>query len=413
MSQLHEFYRYAVPGERLARYHHGSHQQQVRYLPGLEVRTGEQQHLLMIKAGNSHIYLDGSQRISHFNLADRLGSLSGVVDEQATLVSRETWYPFGGTASWLTGVQASAALKFRRYVGKERDATGLIYFGWRCYVPWEMRWLNCDPAGTVDGLNLFRMVRNNPLTLRDSEGLSPIALPELTYYPLLLDAIESLEHLSFGIKRTLSAATEAKLGMQLDCRYFDEVRDRVTEKLNEAALPWQKETFWTTVMEARKIVNDAENYEYGSPLNEEGGHVHLSAYLKGLPVSVAPPTTLSLQSMARDVITSQLAANAQRGFESQKDLHIAFIQNQISLFSQQATQQQPDLLEGHTPSGHPPLNITGFNDILSAHRDLNFATYDTGAFDHEQVPNEENIQDFIQVEFVRYELANKIALLTH
>lgn len=170
MSQPHEFYRYAAPGERQAKYHHASHQQQVRYLPGVELRTGEQQHLLMIKAGNSHIWLEGSQKMTHFNLADRLGSLSSVVDELGVLVSRETWYPFGGTASWLTGVQSGAALKFRRYAGKERDATGMIFYNWRYYVPWLMRWLNSDPAGTVDGLNLFCMVGNNPVTLRDLDG---------------------------------------------------------------------------------------------------------------------------------------------------------------------------------------------------------------------------------------------------
>ncbi|WP_198362028.1 RHS repeat-associated core domain-containing protein, partial [Burkholderia ubonensis] len=39
--------------------------------------------------------------------------------------------------------------------------------------PWLGRWLNPDPAGTVDGLNLFRMVRNNPVTLIDDIGLAP------------------------------------------------------------------------------------------------------------------------------------------------------------------------------------------------------------------------------------------------
>ncbi|ERK09485.1 putative insecticidal toxin protein [Pantoea sp. AS-PWVM4] len=169
MSQSHEFYRYAAPGERQLKYHHGT-RQQVRYLPGVELRSGAQQRLRVVVVGNSHIYQTVSEQIMHFNLADRLASLSGIVDEEGMLVSREIWYPFGGTASWLTGAQAGAALKFQRYAGKERDATGLIYFGWRCYVPWKMRWLNCDPAGTIDGLNLFCMVSNNPLTLRDRDG---------------------------------------------------------------------------------------------------------------------------------------------------------------------------------------------------------------------------------------------------
>ncbi|MBI0251020.1 hypothetical protein HRJ38_20840, partial [Yersinia pestis subsp. pestis] len=32
-------------------------------------------------------------------------------------------------------------------------------------------WLSADPAGTIDGLNLYRMVRNNPVGLMDGDGL--------------------------------------------------------------------------------------------------------------------------------------------------------------------------------------------------------------------------------------------------
>ncbi|MGX5102972.1 RHS repeat-associated core domain-containing protein, partial [Enterobacter cloacae] len=60
--------------------------------------------------------------------------------------------------------------KILRYSGKERDATGLYYYGYRYCQPWSGRWLSADPAGTVDGLNLFRMCRNNPVTLKDADG---------------------------------------------------------------------------------------------------------------------------------------------------------------------------------------------------------------------------------------------------
>ncbi|EUM20864.1 hypothetical protein L462_04348 [Enterobacter sp. BIDMC 26] len=44
---------------------------------------------------------------------------------------------------------------------------------YRYYQPWSGRWLSADPAGTVDGLNLFRMCRNNPETFRDVAGMYP------------------------------------------------------------------------------------------------------------------------------------------------------------------------------------------------------------------------------------------------
>ena len=73
---------------------------------------------------------------------------------------------------WSAKSDIEAKYKTIRYSGKERDATGLYYYGYRYYMPWMGRWLNPDPAWTIDGLNLYRMVRNNPVTLSDSNGLS-------------------------------------------------------------------------------------------------------------------------------------------------------------------------------------------------------------------------------------------------
>ena len=58
-----------------------------------------------------------------------------------------------------------------RYSGKERDASGLYYYGQRYYAPWLQRWISPDPAGTVDGLNLYCMVGNNPVRFVDHQGL--------------------------------------------------------------------------------------------------------------------------------------------------------------------------------------------------------------------------------------------------
>ncbi|WP_333995501.1 RHS repeat-associated core domain-containing protein [Burkholderia orbicola] len=109
-------------------------------------------------------------RYSHGNL---IGSVGLELDAQAELISREEYYPYGGTAVWSARSQVEADTKFIRYSGKERDATGLYDYGRRSYQPWLGRWLNPDPAGTVDGLNLYRMVRNNPVSLRDPDGKAP------------------------------------------------------------------------------------------------------------------------------------------------------------------------------------------------------------------------------------------------
>ena len=93
------------------------------------------------------------------------------LDKDGLLISYEEYFPFGGTAFTAGSNATEVALKEYRYTGKERDdTTGLYYYGARYYASWMGRWLNPDPAGTVDGLNLYRFTRNNPLILFDATG---------------------------------------------------------------------------------------------------------------------------------------------------------------------------------------------------------------------------------------------------
>jgi len=156
----------------------------VRYLPGLEIRTnsatGEVLHVINAPAGRSSArVLDWKQAPSNdlqnqqlrYSLDDHLGSSTLELDDQAQVLSQEGYYPYGGTAWWAASNQTEAKYKTIRYSGKERDATGLYYYGFRYYAPWLGRWINPDPAGTSDGLNLFRMVKNNPIKHKDVSGL--------------------------------------------------------------------------------------------------------------------------------------------------------------------------------------------------------------------------------------------------
>jgi RHS repeat-associated protein len=88
-------------------------------------------------------------------------------------VSYEEYFPYGSTSFIAGPNQVDVSLKTYRYSGKECDnSTGLYYYGRRYYVSWLGRWLNPDPAGTVDGLNLFAFVGGNPVTNKDENGLS-------------------------------------------------------------------------------------------------------------------------------------------------------------------------------------------------------------------------------------------------
>lgn len=159
---------------------------EVRYLPGLEIRTegadspGEVLQVLNVQAGRSNVRLlhwvhgqpdeieDDQLR---YCLDDHLGSCTLELDGQGSLISYEGYHPYGGTAWWMGRTQVEAKYKFVRYSGKERDATGLYYYGFRYYAPWLQRWINPDPAGAIDGLNFFCMVGGNPASNRDFMGL--------------------------------------------------------------------------------------------------------------------------------------------------------------------------------------------------------------------------------------------------
>ncbi|WP_177434098.1 RHS repeat protein [Pseudomonas sp. Sample_23] len=167
---------------------------QVRYLPALELRTdtgtGESLQVLTVQTGLNTVRVlhwqspppTGLNNLYRYNFNDHLGSISVELDADARLISREHFYPFGATA-WAK--EPDVSYKTARYSGKERDATGLYYFGFRYYVPWLQRWLNTDPGGAIDGHNRYRAMRNNPVTYRDSDGRKPDKhAPDRVYHDL-------------------------------------------------------------------------------------------------------------------------------------------------------------------------------------------------------------------------------------
>lgn len=166
------------------------HQQQRLYLPSLEIYTqlqdGIEKEKLHIITPNStnHIQIRGlhwangkpdsiNNHQLRYSYTNHIGSYSIETDTNGYHISSEEYYPYGGTSVWVTSNALNAAYKTIRYSGKELDNTGLYYYGYRYYQPWVGRWLSSDPAGTVDGLNLYRMVRNNPITLHDDDGRMP------------------------------------------------------------------------------------------------------------------------------------------------------------------------------------------------------------------------------------------------
>ncbi|UXX40872.1 RHS repeat domain-containing protein [Wolbachia endosymbiont of Oryzaephilus surinamensis] len=126
-----------------------------------------------------HYYTKGSSEEtknsqSRYQLSNHLDSVALELNDNAEIITYEECLPFGGTALIAGRTVREVNEKEYRYSGKERDnSTGLYYYGARYYAPWLLRWINPDPAGTVDGLNLYRFVKGNPIIYTDLMGKMP------------------------------------------------------------------------------------------------------------------------------------------------------------------------------------------------------------------------------------------------
>ncbi|RON71298.1 RHS repeat-associated core domain-containing protein [Pseudomonas fluorescens] len=184
------------------------HFHQVRYLPGLEIRSkdnGEELHVISVGNARCLHWVTGQpaeipNNQLRYNLEDHLGSCTMELDQNARVISQEGYYPFGATA-WMaadSGIEVS--YKFIRYSGKEMDVSGLYYYGARYYAPWLQRWVSADPAGDVDGLNLYAFVNNNPLVYTDQAGTAKVDFSLLTKAIGMIDkaktATEQLHNLT-------------------------------------------------------------------------------------------------------------------------------------------------------------------------------------------------------------------------
>ena len=163
------------------------------YLPNLELRsnsgTGEVLQVISVQAGRSSVRVlhwesapprDSANDQYRYHLNDHLGSCTLELDKDGAVISQEHYHPYGTTAGFAGRGEVEASYKTVCYSGKERDATGLYYYGFRYYVAGWQRWLNPDPAGIQDGLNVFAFVTGNPLAFKDVQGLGRINISNPT-----------------------------------------------------------------------------------------------------------------------------------------------------------------------------------------------------------------------------------------
>jgi RHS repeat-associated protein len=128
-------------------------------------------HIMDDKGRIALVESRGDEITIRYQLDNHLGSSCVELDQNAAVITYEEYYPYGSTSYQAGRSVAETSLKRYRFTGKEKDEeTGFTYHGARYYAPWLGRWTSCDPAGMVDGTNIYMYVRDNPLLSVDSTG---------------------------------------------------------------------------------------------------------------------------------------------------------------------------------------------------------------------------------------------------
>ncbi|MBY7110689.1 toxin [Bacillus sp. 17RED48] len=193
-AHVKTYYVYSSDGQRVRKVTEtqtGAISKERIYLGGFEIFREYNNGIVKLEQESLHV-MDDKQRIAlvemqtiknqspiaklqplvRYQLSNHLNSVTLELDENASVITYEEYTPFGSTAYCAGRNVTERSIKRYRYTGKERDVeNGLFYHGARYYAPWLGRWMNSDPAGMIDGVNLFVYSSNNPIIYKDSTGM--------------------------------------------------------------------------------------------------------------------------------------------------------------------------------------------------------------------------------------------------
>jgi RHS repeat-associated protein len=230
------------------------------------------------------------RQLVRYQLASHLGSSTLEVNELGKIISYEEYHPYGSTAYRAARNQTDTRKRYA-FTGKERDEeSGFTYHGARYYAPWLGRWATVDPAGLIDGPNVYWYGNDNPVRFRDTTGhvgepnADSLALPDPPQRPgqTLLSPIVTDD---FGLKEATKARAPGTLGASV---FLGEVKqDPLTTLADDPAFRdvakrvWGRmrsldyENFRTNLnTEIRGILTGAEDHELKALLELRNGELY-------------------------------------------------------------------------------------------------------------------------------------------
>jgi len=136
-------------------------------IPGIHGAGGIGGLLAMNDAGTS---------TSHWYFYNANGDIGQLVDSSSgNFSAKYQYYPYGGEIQSVGAYATTNPFRFStKYWDGEQQA---YYYGYRYHKPKLGRWLSRDPIQELADDNLFRFVRNLPISSIDALGLQPYTYP--------------------------------------------------------------------------------------------------------------------------------------------------------------------------------------------------------------------------------------------